>query len=225
MKYIGIDPASGKETCVWTGKDYEFIKPQNVRHYINLILEKEPNCLIAWDAPLSFCNSSYSDRVVDKITRKWVKQKVHDGYFEKKSVNALPFSGLSHWVISCEALGFPFGERLNSLCLYEHTTFQNHKGQYLLEVHPAVSMACMWYEKDVKEPFPVYKKTKDSRKLIVDTLGFPEICTENDDILDAYVAYDMAKKFAEKTAISIYPPSKGSYVLPLGKALDELLTV
>jgi hypothetical protein len=61
---------------------------------------------------LARCESSYSDRLIDKVARKWVKDKIEHQVFEKKAINARPFSGLSHWVITCSALGYPFGAPL-----------------------------------------------------------------------------------------------------------------
>ncbi|MDH5633209.1 MAG: DUF429 domain-containing protein [Gammaproteobacteria bacterium] len=219
---IGIDPASGKETCIWHGNDFTFVKAQSVRSTLAALVDEHPNCVIAWDAPISFGRNSFSDRQVDKVTRDWVKEKVAQGRLEKSAVNALPFSGLSHWVISCEALGSPFGEKLNGLVLYPRKKFNGENGRHLIEVHPAVSMACLWLDNDVEETFPIYKKSKESRKVIVDGLSFPEVCIESDDILDSYVAYLMAESFVNGSSISVCEPAEGSYVLPKGAALDEL---
>ena len=219
---VGVDPASGKETCIWHNDDYTFVKPQAVRTALEAILEGSPDCLIAWDAPISFSVASYSDRLIDKITRRWVKSKVESGLLEKGAVNALPFSGLSHWVISCMSLGLPFGERIEGLSLYPEQACDHRSGANLLEVHPAVSMACMWLDREVEQLFPIYKKSKAQRKLIVETLDFPVVCIESDDILDAYVAYLMAGMFVENKAHSLCSPSAGSYVLPRGASFNEL---
>ena len=222
IEAIGIDPAAGKETCIWHQNDYMFVRAQHVRLAIDKLLREYRDCIIAWDAPLSFAHSSFSDRKVDKATRSWVKEKVAQGRLEKSAVNALPFSGLSHWVISCEALGSPFGEKHNGLNLYPNSIFNGEQGQHLIEVHPAVSMACLWLDKNIEEPFPVYKKSKQARQVIVRALNFPEVCADSDDILDAYVAYLMAVSFADKKAVSVCEPKVGSYVLPSGNACNEI---
>ena len=219
---VGVDPASGKETCIWIKGDYTFVKAQGVRPALQAILEENPDCLIAWDAPLSFSDDSYSDRLIDRVARRWVKAKVQAGLIDKGAVNALPFSGLSHWVISCVALGHPFGEKHQGLDVYPHREYRNGNGTHLVEVHPAVSMACLWLDNAVENPLPIYKKSKDSRKQIVAALGFPDVCIESDDMLDAYVAYLMAKMFIEKKAQFLCSPSSGGYVLPRGKSLSEL---
>jgi predicted nuclease with RNAse H fold len=219
---IGIDPASGKETCFWIDNDFAFVKAKDVRSTLQTLLEKYPSCMIAWDAPISFSRKSFSDRQIDRVARAWIKEKVMEGRLEKSSVNALPFSGLSHWVISCEALGLPFGKTLTNLKLYQEHSFGGDAGQFLVEVHPAVSMACSWLDIGIQEPFPVYKKSKEARRSIVENLGFPEACIESDDVLDAYVAYLMAESFLAGKSSSLCRPEYGSYVLPNGKAFDEL---
>ena len=68
---IGINPASGKETCIWFNDTYEFIKAQSVRSKLESLTQNSNiNYVIAWDAPITFSENSYSDRVIDKITRK-----------------------------------------------------------------------------------------------------------------------------------------------------------
>ena len=222
MVPIGIDPASGKETCIWINDDFRFVRAQNVRAEIESIVTQVGNCLIAWDAPISFSQVSYSDRAIDKFTRAWVKDKVGQGRIEKSAINALPFSGLSHWVISCASLGFPFGEKLTDLQLYGHTEYKNDLGYFVIEVHPAVSMGCMWLDAGVNEPFPVYKKSKDARRKIVRALSIPEVCIESDDVLDSYVAFKMASMFLVQEAGFVCSPEEGSYALPFGDSYDQI---
>ncbi len=82
---IGVDPASGKETCTWLNNSCEFIKPQDVRPWLeHLFRDNDKKYIIAWDAPISFSDSSYSDRLIDKVSRRWVKNKVQDKVIEKK---------------------------------------------------------------------------------------------------------------------------------------------
>ncbi len=187
---IGIDPASGKETCIWFNDTYEFIKAQSVRSKLESLTQNSNiNYVIAWDAPITFSENSYSDRVIDKITRKWVKQKIEQGVFDKKAINALPFSGLSHWVITCKALGSPFGEPLPNCEVALDKIYTHTSKNQLIEVHPAVTMGLLWADKQLDQPFSVYKKSKETRELIVEQFNFPGVCAESDDILDAYVAH------------------------------------
>ncbi len=223
---IGIDPASGKETCIWLNDTYEFIKAQSVRAKLEgLTQNSDINYVIAWDAPISFSENSYSDRGIDKITRKWVKQKIELGIFDKKAINVLPFSGLSHWVITCKALGSPFGKPLPNSGIAVNKVYKHTSNNQIIEVHPAVTMGLLWADKQLEQPFPVYKKSKEARELIVSQLNFPGICAESDDILDAYVAHLTAEMFINKKAEHLCSPKHGSYVLPLGDAFNQLLTM
>ena len=224
MKVIGADPASGKDTCLWFNDGFEFIAPGRVRSRLAELLEGEESVLLSWDAPLSFCKKSFSDRQIDKAARRWAKTMVEAGRLALKAVNALPFSGLSHWVISCESLGYPFGETLSGLQLYPGQKFEpEHNGKYLVEVHPAVSMAFMWLDQSIKEPFPRYKNDKGALKAIVSALSLPDACTESDDVLDAYIAYRMSDMFVNGLAQFPNDPLDGSYVLPLGNNFDEFV--
>ena len=220
---IGVDPASGKASCIWRGESFEFVRPQGVREKLESILSStQEKYVVAWDAPISFSETSYSDRLIDKVARTWVKEKVASHVFEHKAINAMPFSGLAHWVISCVALGFPFGEPLAFTTIPEERGYANSNGHQVIEVHPAVSMGVMWADKEIKLPFPIYKKTVESMKIIVEHLDFPVECAQSDDILDAYVAHLMADMFVNGQAEFLTPPKDGSYVLPLGKSFKEL---
>ncbi len=220
---IGIDPASGKETCIWLNDTYEFFKAQDVRGKLESLTQNSNiNYVIAWDAPITFSEKSYSDRVIDKITRKWVKQKIDLGVFDKKAINALPFSGLSHWVISCKALGLPFGKPLPNCKITLDKVYKDTSKNQIIEVHPAVTMGLLWSDKQLEQPFPVYKQSTDARELIVEQLNFPNVCAESDDILDAYVAHLTAKMFINKKAEHLCLPEHGSYVLPLGDSFNQL---
>ena len=81
---IGIDPASGKDTCIWINDSFKFVKPQKVRREIETLCNEYDKCVIAWDAPISFSLNSYSDRLIDKAARAWVKEKVDFGSLKKK---------------------------------------------------------------------------------------------------------------------------------------------
>ena len=223
---IGIDPASGKETCIWINNTYEFLKAQSVRGKLERLTQNSNiNYVIAWDAPVTFGEDSYSDRVIDKITRKWVKQQIELGVFDKRAINALPFSGLSHWVITCKALGSPFGEPLPNCDIAPDKAYNDTNNNQIIEVHPAVTMGLLWTDKQLEQPFPVYKKSKAARELIVEKLDFPDVCAESDDILDAYVAHLTAEMYINKNAEHLCSPKDGSYALPLGDAFNQLLTM
>lgn len=222
-KPIGIDPASGKDSCIWQKDTPEFIRPQQLRTHLEDILKNsDTKILLAWDAPISFNESSYSDRLIDKVTRKWVKDKTSLKVFEEKAINVRPFSGLSHWVITCSTLGHPFGKRLAGTEVPINNEYDKSSLHQIIEVHPAVSMGIMWVDKQIDTPFPIYKKSKDNRRKIVDMLHFPESCIESDDVLDAFVAYLMADMFINGKAKFLTKPKDGSYVLPLGNSFNEL---
>jgi predicted nuclease with RNAse H fold len=222
LEPVGIDPASGKPSCIWKKGGHKHVPPQNMRSYLEDILRNNVQYVIAWDAPISFNESSYSDRAIDKTTRRWVKGKTNVGHFERKAINVLPFSGLSHWVISCKALGLPFGHPLPLTAIPGKQSYLKTKHHQIIEVHPAVSMGLMWVDQNIDPPFPVYKNSENARRVIVEKLSFPIVCVESSDILDAYVAFLMASEFISGKAAYLNNPSDGSYVLPLGESFEEL---
>jgi predicted nuclease with RNAse H fold len=228
---IGIDPASGKKSFIWSnsGPDKP-VAAGEMRAKIQDLIGSP--CFIAWDAPLSYSSLSFTDRLIDKATRQWVKEMVKAGRFEKKAINAMPFSGLSHWVISREALGLPNRNGEGRLALYPEVKYSKKPTLSAVgEVHPAVALGCLWLDKGIKEPFPRYKGVKKSvglaaRKSIVKALRspdlFPDSCVESDDVLDAYVAWLMAKQFLDGKAEFANDPMEGSYILPKGGSLKKL---
>lgn len=226
---IGIDPAPVTPSRIWTEEGLKDpVAPNRVRDCLKNLIDDKPNCLVAWDAPLSSDTNDFYDRNIDRCVRIWIHTKVREGHLVAGAVNARAFAGVPHWVISCKALGLPYGNKLGSLELYRTRTFApDIEGNYVVEVHPAVAMACMWVDKGITEPFPRYKNVRveigrTARKSIVETLDFPEVCIYDDDVLDAYVAYLMADYFIKNKASFVSNPLSGSYVLPHGASFDEI---
>ena len=52
-KPLGIDPASGKPSCIWKNDSYEYIPPQKMRAYLEDTLNGNIQYVIAWDAPFA----------------------------------------------------------------------------------------------------------------------------------------------------------------------------
>src|SRR4029077_6701947 len=85
------------------------VSAKKAAEWISSLSTKWPSLLICWDSPLSFDPSfGLSDRPVEKVLRAAVCQWVSEGLIAKKAVSVQEFSGCSHWVVSCDALGLPF---------------------------------------------------------------------------------------------------------------------
>jgi hypothetical protein len=177
--------------------------------------------LIAWDAPLSFEPDNLYDRNIDKHTRQWIEQHSKPGNqaFEKSAINALPFAGCPHWVISCMTLGLPFkphNMKYHVELLHDKTKVKK-QCVYAIEVHPAVALGAWWLERKIKNPLQRYKGNKKICKGIAQQLGFP--CLDNvafdDDMLDAYVAYKLGKMYLCGSAKWQGDAFKGGYIMPI----------
>ena len=219
---IGIDPAPTKAAAVCRKGGWERVKPAALRQFI-LDAAKEPApTLIAWDAPLSYDRVDHFDRKVDKVVRAWVKRQVALGHFEDKAINAMPFAGLPHWAVTCDALGLPFGHSPAGLRLVHELPVDEHR-LVAIEVHPAVALGAWWIEAGCAEPMPRYKGKPEHCRAIAEALGFPAGCAVDDDALDAFVAYRLGELFLDGRACCVGDGAAGGYVMPTCAATDELL--
>ncbi len=171
LEIIGIDPASSKGLVIWNGNSATRVSAREAPTWIKQLCERHRNLLICWDSPLSFDPAiSLSDRPVEKVLRAQVKTWIDDGLIEQeprnKAVSVQPFSGCSHWVIACEALGQPFATSGSTVIpLARSSKSASSGGAWLIEAHPAVAMAVWWIEGERNtSAFPIYKKRHEALK-------------------------------------------------------------
>ncbi|MGC4003576.1 MAG: hypothetical protein QM811_10765 [Pirellulales bacterium] len=216
----GVDPASSKGLRIWDGTQSIKIKANNAAEWMTSLTVKHHSSLVCWDSPLSFDpRHGLSDRPVEKVLRAQVQRWVLEGVIAEKAVSVLPFSGCSHWVISCDAVGLPFASVCRKPFPIAHTReCIQAGGVWLVETHPAVAMAILWLEgNNYSISLPAYKKNIMSCRIIAETLGFDELlaCNSlNDDILDSYVAYRMGEMFIAGEGVWIGDSYSGGFVLP-----------
>ena len=217
-KVVGIDPAPSKQTLIWSDTGPEAISAAQVPDWVaNLVAEHE-RLLIAWDAPLSFRSSiSCSDRPVDRALRAILKAEHR---IDTGAASVLPFSGCSHWALSCATLGFPFGRRPGNLQLAPVDLPLNldTPGAYLIEVHPAVTLATWWLESKTGKKMRRYKgklfnAVISTFREVLSAQTIPD-AVDNDDKLDAWVAWRMACDYLNGEAGWVGDSEKGGYVLP-----------
>jgi hypothetical protein len=217
---VGVDPASSNGLTIWDGKEPSHVPAKGAAEWVASLTAKRQTTLICWDSPLSFDPKfGLSDRPVEKVLRAAVQKWVSEGLIAEKAVSVLPFSGCSHWVISCDAVGLPFSRACRTgFPLAPAKENVQTGGVWLLEAHPAVALAIWWLEGEGRSiPLPAYKKNKSACHLIAETLQFRELtsCDSlNDDILDAYVAYRLGRMFITRESIWIGDSQSGGFVLP-----------
>lgn len=228
IQVLGIDPAPKKAAAIWSDSGVERRPPHELRDFLEYQLASSPGVLVAWDSPLTFDPArGFSDRPIDKAVRSWVKHRVKEGQIEKGAVSVRPFSGCPHWALSCYVLGLPFGPKPKGLQVASSKFQRPVPGTGLvIETHPAVALAMQWVEMGVAEPLPTYKGSKSlkgSANRIAERLGFPAEAGEDDDTLDAFVAWRLARDFVNGRAVFVGEPQQGGYLLQEGPSAAEIL--
>lgn len=222
---IGIDPAPTKPAMLYFEGDWLRLQPTEIRDFIAGRMRSNPKTLVAWDAPLSFDPNNLNDRTVDKVVRKWAKSNRR---FEEKAINARCFAGLPHWVVSCVALGLPFGTPNSGLQLAPKAPDRSCTTPLVIEVHPAVALGAWWLQSNCPDPMPRYKgnipasERIKALKRIVEVLKFPPQSGKDDDHLDSFVAHRLGELFVHRKAHWLGSPSSGGYVMPDCPATTEL---
>jgi predicted nuclease with RNAse H fold len=218
---VGIDPAPKKPAGVWLDGEVSKIQPIALRPFLERLALSSANLLIAWDAPLSFDRGDLCDRRADKIARAWKKRHVSEGHFAPGAIGIRPFSGLSHWTVSCLTLGLPFGDRLSGLRLADRGAIHDG-GLLVIEVHPAVALGLLWLDREVPQQLPCYKQRPEACRQICSALDFPAEAAVDDDALDAFIGHKLAEQFIIGEAEWFGSPEQGGYVLPKTEGAQEL---
>ncbi len=223
---LGIDPAPKKKAAIWSEVGLRRVPPRELRTFLTDLLTGSRGVIVVWDSPLAFDPSyGFSDRCIDRAARSWMIVNVRAGLIEAGAVAVRPFSGCPHWVFSCHVLGLPFGEKINGLSLYSSKAWKPKAGNgFVIEVHPAVALAALWIDMQIETPFPRYKGSgaQQTPALIAATLGFPSEAGENDDALDAFVAYHLGTQLLAGEASLVGDPCRGGYLLPRTSGAEEI---
>ncbi|HHH28629.1 MAG TPA: DUF429 domain-containing protein [Polyangiaceae bacterium] len=140
------------------------------------------------------------------------------GRLAKGAISVLPLSGCSHWAITCASLGIPFGVD-RGLKLAETL---DDGDKLIIEVHPALTLARWWVYGDANGEMPKYKGIKkvDAAQAIatiksgLNRIGIPVPPADDDDHLDAWVAWQMGADFIAGQAEWFGSPRAGGYVIP-----------
>lgn len=238
----GVDPAPGKGLTIWSADGLATKKHLEAKSWLDGRVQRHQRMLIAWDAPISFNSSiSYYERPIEIVMREFFNDKRRLGHFENKTYNereptnmavsVQPFSGCSHWAITCDVLGRPFSGNERRIAIANTRHDVSGRAVFAIEVHPAVTLGIWWLERHISEPMPAYKGRKQKSLMICDKLK--DLIPDNvkkeisgtiikkseskpswDDILDAFVAYRMADDFMKGDAIWVGNPVDGGFVLP-----------
>jgi hypothetical protein len=86
-----------------------------------------------------------------------------------------------------------------------------------------VALAALWIDRKIDALFPRYKGSahRDGPEVIATRLGFPEAAGEDDDSLDAFIAYRLGTQVLSGKACFVGNPA-GGYLLPTGRCATEI---
>jgi hypothetical protein len=222
-----VDPAPVGGLDCFDGQEFLHYDPLEGREALWELANQTGMSLIAWDAPLSFdTEAGFYSRPIERNQaplRQWVNEQLDAGTLAHGAVGIRPFAGCSHWALTCECLGMPFGPRHDEVILAATPYDAATVARPVIEVHPAVSMAVWWTSRPVAQygPFPQYKRNPASVQLIWNAFLDRGIATDamaapgDDNQLDAWVAWKMGTDFLAGRACWVGNPASGGFVLPI----------
>lgn len=220
-KIIGIDPAPSKDTTVYDGNKIENYKYDTLIDYLYKLKKENEKVLICWDAPLSFSienqKTPFSKRPIEKFfsQEKWMKTPA--------GISVMGYSTCPHWMISQYIVGYPqLNQHFESFNPPFELVFDSDKIKYsITEVHPAVAI-WIWCkdEENIKFEDWSYKKNEKILKELVGILQGKNIIPseleiENDDKLDAYIAWKLGEMWCKNEGVICLGDNRtGSFLIP-----------
>lgn len=241
MKVIGIDPAPVKNPTIFDGENFEEKIPVNaLKEYLNKLKNDHQNLLICWDAPLtSFSNvfiqkkskkkahdSNFYTREIEYVIKYILKENPPSG------ISTMPYGSCPHWTITQHCLGLPQlfdGYTAKSLpfVLITNNNLPTF-GHHIVEVHPALALWTWlkntqktdWHYKKNKEAFNDIKNNIRAKlSLLAQPISnLDDIFTkiENDDHLDAFIAWALGTLWLQNTNEIVLTGNKesGALLLP-----------
>ena len=149
MKIVGIDPAPGKGTHIFSEK-LIFLDHTELQSFLEEIGNNKEACLICWDAPLTGPHSPNSSEIKDKdFTQRVIESffsRQATGFKTPKGISVLGYAGCPHWAITRYMLGLPrigkYDKGLSKLPfrLITGNDLFNSINKFVVEVHPAVAI-------------------------------------------------------------------------------------
>jgi hypothetical protein len=233
-KVIGVDPASGKKSYVFS-PELRIDSALNVAQLHGHIQQwSTDRVLLCWDAPLTGPSNPNHPNESANLTRRPIEETHANSTKDVEGVSVLGYSGLSHWTITRHLLGLPIVSRFDApfdqLPLYpvfDRSSVDKHSA-VVTEVHPTLAL---WYWLQNESLFP-YKKSSmkaDERRakvhdawatllqalepfhLEIADFGPPS----SDDELDARLAWILGTLWLKDEAVHLEGDVKtGSFLLP-----------
>lgn len=151
LPVISVDPAPGRKSTIFDGRDFLTKTGHELRSYLNKQCNRTPKTLLCWDAPLT----GPADPACAGTGRDFT-QRLIEGFFRQKSgfqtpdgISVQVYGACSHWTITRSLLGLPrMGpydidyQRLPFRLLPAPSSEQDARPS-VVEIHPAVA-AWLW---------------------------------------------------------------------------------
>lgn len=243
IKVIGIDPAPGKQSTVYSEKDEDGFKSFYANELKKYLDEQKAPVLICWDAPLTGPRNPDAEQILPgDYTQRQIESffKQQQGMKTPTGISVQGYASCPHWAITRALLGLPRVGPYDTpwqdlpfqlLASEEDKTQSAPPGKYVVEVHPAVAL---WLWLRPQDDY-VYKPNKNTSKAKAKAKSlcfyrqlkkqFPQIklpmTIANDDQLDALVAWLLGKLWVEShnEVILLGSMETGAMLLPQSEAL------
>ena len=229
-RVLSIDPAPGKKSTIFDGRQFRNCKPEELRNYLGRI---QPGTLICWDAPLTGPrdpehagkHGDFTQRPIDSFFVRGATR-----FKAPKGISVLPYGGCPHWTITRSLLGLPrvgpYDRGYDELPfrLLPQAGDSRDLRPAVVEIHPAVAI-WLWCRNPERADWR-YKKSDALRAELLDMIcertGFPfdddlrKRMIHDDDNLDAAVGYILGKLYiAESGRVVILGTREtGAMLLP-----------
>jgi len=247
MKIIGIDPAPGKGSHIFS-KKLIFLDHMNLKSFLEKLSNSEEPCLICWDAPLTGPHSPSTPEIKDKdFTQRVIESffsRKATGFKTPKGISVLGYSGCPHWALTRYMLGLPrvgsYDKGLSKLPfrLINRNDLYKSINKFVVEVHPAVAiwLWCKhlgnvdlesWNYKGDKSILDCIWETLKKVLIEYDIISPKDIeifnfTPQSDDELDAFISWLLGKLWIQKPdkVTMLGTVETGSFLVP---NLPELL--
>lgn len=152
MRVVAVDPAPGKRSTVFDGRDFTSHDARSLRGYLARARERHGKMLVCWDAPLTGPGDPNDAGVPRDFTQRPIESFFRDGKKGCKTppgIAVLGYGACPHWTITRSLLGLP---RVGCYDVgYDRLPFDllpsgrplGDRRRVVVEIHPGVA-AWLW---------------------------------------------------------------------------------
>lgn len=230
MRIVGVDPAPKKVATLYDrSSGWETIDAHRLPESLKQRWDSS-RLLLCWDAPLTVGgvgHGCYYERKIEAFFRN------QNDFTTPKGISVRPFAGCPHWAVTQATLGLPRTGKWSFAIadlpyrFIEYGEPPHSDGQFVVEVHPAVSL-WLWCRDRLPNGPWTYKKLKANRELVWQTFSeamqqkLPERDPRNDDEIDAFIACLLGELWMEKENVILLGGSgTGSFLVPTVDGIAE----